>query len=75
MIASYGYINYIYLEWMKISVLGTAAEQVAMVWACVAKRRQWVKKCVEYELEGSRPRDRPKRTWREVVSKRLQHIN
>jgi len=23
----------------------------------------WVKKCMEYEVEGSRPRDRPKRTW------------
>jgi len=29
----------------------------------------WVKKCMEYEVEGSRPRDRPKRTWREVVGK------
>jgi len=27
----------------------------------------WVKKCMEYEVEGSRPRGRPKRTWREVV--------
>jgi len=24
----------------------------------------WVKKCMEYEVEGSRPRVRPKRTWR-----------
>ena len=24
----------------------------------------WVKKCMEYEVEGSRPRGRPKRTWR-----------
>jgi len=24
----------------------------------------WVKKCIEYEVEGSRPRGRPKRTWR-----------
>ena len=24
----------------------------------------WVKKCVEYEVEGPRPRGRPKRTWR-----------
>ena len=30
----------------------------------------WVKKCMEYEVEGSRPRGRPKRTWREVVQKR-----
>jgi len=27
----------------------------------------WMKKCIEYEVEGSRPRDRPKRTWKEVV--------
>jgi len=26
-----------------------------------------VKKCMEYKAEGSRPRGRPKRTWREVV--------
>ena len=30
----------------------------------------WVKKCMEYKVEGSRPRGRPKRTWREVVQKR-----
>jgi len=27
----------------------------------------WVKKCMEYEVDGSRPRGRQKRTWREVV--------
>jgi len=27
----------------------------------------WVKKCMEYEAEGPRPRRRPKRTWRDVV--------
>jgi len=27
----------------------------------------WVKKCMEYKVEGSRPRRRPKRTWKEVV--------
>ena len=27
----------------------------------------WVKKCMEYEVESSRPRGRPKRTWKEVV--------
>jgi len=29
----------------------------------------WVKKYMEYEVEGSRPRGKPKRTWREVVQK------
>ena len=28
----------------------------------------WVKKCMEYEVEG-RPRGRPKKTWREIVEK------
>jgi len=27
----------------------------------------WVKKCMEYEVEGVRPRGRRKRTWREAV--------
>ena len=34
-----------------------------------------VKKCMEYEVEGSRPRSRPKRTWREVVRKDCQACN
>jgi len=27
----------------------------------------WVKKCMEYEVDSARPRRRPKRTWTEVV--------
>jgi len=33
----------------------------------------WVK--MEYEVEGSRPRGRPKRTWKEVVQKDCQTRN
>ena len=29
----------------------------------------WVKKYVEYEVEGARPRGRPKKTWREIEEK------
>ena len=32
----------------------------------------WVKKCMECEVEGPRPRGRPKRTWREVVREDCQ---
>jgi len=32
----------------------------------------WVKKCMEYEVEGSRPRGRPKITRRKVVQKDCQ---
>ena len=35
----------------------------------------WVKKCMEYEVEGSGPRARPKRTWKEVVQKDYQARN
>jgi len=35
----------------------------------------WVKKCMVYEVEGSRPRVRPKRTWKEVVQKDCQARN
>jgi len=31
-----------------------------------------VKKCMEYGVEGPRPRGRPKKTWREVVEKDYQ---
>ena len=31
-----------------------------------------VKKYMEYEVEGPRPRGRPKRTWREVVREDCQ---
>jgi len=30
---------------------------------------------MEYEMEGSRPRGRPKRTWRQVVRKDCQASN
>jgi len=29
----------------------------------------WVKKCMAYEVEGTRPRGKPKKTWREIVEK------
>jgi len=32
----------------------------------------WLKKCMEYEVEGARPRGRPKKTWREIVEKDCQ---
>jgi len=35
----------------------------------------WVKKCMEYEVEGSKPRGRPKRTWKEVVKNDCQARN
>ena len=34
------------------------------------KDNDWVKKCMEYEVEGAKSRSRPKKTWREIVEKR-----
>jgi len=31
------------------------------------KDNDWVKKCVEYEGEGARSTDRPKKTWTEIM--------
>jgi len=31
-----------------------------------------VKKCMEHEMEGARPRGRPKKTWTEIVEKDCQ---
>ena len=39
---------------------------------CKKKTIDWVKKYIEYEVEGARPRGRPKKTWREIVRKDCQ---
>jgi len=30
---------------------------------------------IKYEVEGPRPRGRPKRTWTEVVKRTVKHVN
>ena len=42
-----------------------------MVLVVAAKKRQndWVKKCMEYLVEGARPRGKPKKSWREIVER------
>ena len=53
--------------------MGIAAEQTALIWAFAAKEDDdWVKKCMEYAVEGPRPRGRPKKTWTEVVREECQ---
>ena len=56
---------------MTISVL----QQNRMQWFGHVLRKEdndWVKKCMEYEVEGARPRGRPKKTWRDIVEKDCQ---
>jgi len=41
-------------------------QQIRLRWYGHVLRKEdtdWVKKCKEYEVRGSRPRGRPKRTW------------
>ena len=48
---------------------------VSLIWYGHVLRKDdddWVKKCMEYEVEDSRPRGRPKRTWKEVVREDCQ---
>jgi len=32
----------------------------------------WMKKCMEYEVEGIRPRGRSRKTWRKIVEEDCQ---
>ena len=53
--------------------LGTTAKQIAIVWACAAKRRQRLGEEIYGVWSGGcRPKGRPKKTWREIVEKDCQ---
>jgi len=39
---------------------------------CCKKKTDWVKKCMEYEVEGARPRCRPKKLWERNCAKDCQ---
>jgi len=65
-------------ERLEIDDIILILQQNRLRWYGHALRKEdtdWVKKCMEYEVEGSRPRGRPKRTWREVVQKDCQACN
>ena len=58
-----------------ILVLALVLQQNRLRWYGHVLRKEdddWVKKCMEYEVEGPRPRGRSKRTWREVVRENCQ---
>jgi len=61
-------------ERLGIDDIALILQQNRLRWYGHVLRKQddWVKKCMEYEVEGPRPRGRPKRTWREVVKKDCQ---
>ena len=60
---------------LSIDDIALVLEQNRLRWYGHVLRKDdddWVKKCMEYEVEGPRPRGRPKRTWREVVREDCQ---
>ena len=61
-------------ERLGIDDIALVLQQNKLRWCGHVMRKEddWVKKCIEYEVEGPRPRERPKRTWREVVEKDCQ---
>jgi len=42
---------------------------------CCKKDDDWVKKCMVYEVKGSKARGRPKRTWIEVWKRTVKHVS
>ena len=60
---------------LGIDDIALVLQQKRLRWYGHALRKEdddWVKKFMEYEVEGPRPRGRPKRTWREVVREDCQ---
>ena len=58
---------------MSISIAEFAVvAPFAIFCLCFSSDNDWVKKYMEYEVEGARPRARPKKTWREIVKKDRQ---
>jgi len=61
-------------ERLGIDDIALVLQQKRLRWygRVLQKDDDWAKKCMEYEVEGPRPRGRPKRTWREVVREDCQ---
>ena len=62
---------------LVIDDIALVLQQNRLLWYGHVLRKDdgWVKKCMQYEVEGPRPRVRPKRTWREVVREDCQARN
>ena len=62
-------------ERLGIDDIALVLQQNRLRWYGHVLRKEdddWVKKCMEYEVESPRPRGRPKRTRREVVREDCQ---
>ena len=64
-------------ERLRLDDIISVLQQNRLQWHGHVLRKEdnyWVKKCMEYEMEGARPRGRPKETWR-VWKKTVEHVD
>jgi len=62
-------------ERLGLDVIISILQQNMLRWYRHVLRKEdsdWMKKCMEYEVEGARPRGKRKKTWREIVEKDCQ---
>ena len=62
-------------EKLGIDDIISVPQQNRLLWYGHVLRKEdndWVKKCMEYELEDFRPRSRTNRTWRDAVQEDYQ---
>ena len=65
-------------ERLGIDDIALVLQQNRLRWYGHVLRKEdddWVKKWMEYEIEGPGPRGRPKRTWREVVREAVSYTH
>ena len=63
-------MQYLVKLYISVSDIALVLQQNRLRWYGHVLRKDdddWVKKCMEHEVEGSRPRGRLKKTWKEVV--------
>jgi len=64
-------------ERLGIDDISSILQQNRLQWYRHVLRKEdndWVKKCMEYEVEGTRPRGRSTKTWREIVRKKARKL-
>jgi len=69
------YCRNVLIAYCEVKLLNLFSSGDGLQWYGHVLRKEdndWVKKYMEYEVEGVRPRGRPKKTWGEIVEKDCQ---
>ena len=75
MFFSFAHWRFVFSERLGVDDIALVLQQNRLRWYGHVLRKDdddWVKKCMEHEVEGPRPRGRLKKTWKEVVRKDCQ---